>query len=97
MTQKEIKDELEAVHFVQAAAPCFMGSGHFLVREVIADNEGGRMEHAIVQCGDRTPIPELYIDLPKGSSMGVSIDLNTDGAADCYIAVICHKKNGKDK
>lgn len=53
--------------------------------------------HAIVLAGDRTPVPELYIDLPKGASMGVSIDLNTSGGANAYVAIVCHRKDGKNK
>ena len=55
-------------------------------------------DHAIVLLGDgRTPIPELNIDLPKGSSIGVNIDLNTSGGANVYIAVVAYRKDGKNE
>ena len=56
----------------------------------------GGTSHAIVVCGERTIIPELYIDLPKGSSIGISLDLNTSGSANVYVAVICHRKDGSN-
>lgn len=54
-------------------------------------------EHGLVIAStSRTAIPELYIDMPKGSSLGVTIDLNTSGSANVYVAVICHRKDGND-
>jgi hypothetical protein len=44
----------------------------------------------------RTTAPELNIDLPKGSSLGVKVDLNTSGGADFYMALVCHRKEGKN-
>ena len=57
----------------------------------------GGTTHAIVVCGNRTVVPELYIDLPKGASIGISIDLNTSGGANAYVAIVCHRKDGNDK
>jgi hypothetical protein len=55
-------------------------------------------DHAIVLLSDgRTPVPELNIDLAKGSSLGVKIDLNTDGGANVYCAIVCYRKDGKNK
>ena len=57
----------------------------------------GGTDHAIVQGTEgRITIPELYIDLPKGSSVGIEIDLNTSGGANAYVAVACHRKDGSD-
>jgi len=54
-------------------------------------------DHAIVNLSDgRTPIPELNIDIPKGSSIGVNIDLNTSGGANVYIAVVAYRKDGNN-
>ena len=54
-------------------------------------------DHAIVLCSEgRTTIPELAIDLPKGGSIGIKIDLNTSGGANVYAAVVCHRKDGNN-
>jgi hypothetical protein len=54
-------------------------------------------DHAMVIAStSRTTIPELNIDLPKGSSIGVKIDLNTSGGANVYVAVVCHRKDGSN-
>lgn len=54
-------------------------------------------DHAIVLCKEgRTTIPELNIDLAKGSSIGINIDLNTSGGANVYVAVVCHRKDGNN-
>lgn len=54
-------------------------------------------DHAIVLCQEgRTPIPELNIDLSKGSSIGLKLDLNTSGGANVYAAVSCHRKDGNN-
>ena len=54
-------------------------------------------DHAIVLCSEgRTTIPELNIDLPKGSSIGLKLDLNTSGGANVYAAIVCHRKDGNN-
>lgn len=54
-------------------------------------------DHGIVLLSEgRTPVPELNIDLDKGASLGVKIDLNTDGGANVYVAVVCYRKDGKN-
>ena len=54
-------------------------------------------DHAIVLCQEgRTTIPELNIDLAKGSSIGLKLDLNTSGGANVYAAVVCHRKDGNN-
>jgi hypothetical protein len=54
-------------------------------------------DHAIVLCKEgRTTIPELNIDLKKGNSIGIKIDLNTSGGANVYAAIVCHRKDGND-
>lgn len=55
-------------------------------------------DHAIVLLNDgRTSVPELNIDLAKGASLGVKIDLNTSGGANVYVALVCYRKDGKNK
>lgn len=44
----------------------------------------------------RTTAPELNIDLAKGSSLGVKIDLNTSGGADVYVALVGYRKEGNN-
>jgi hypothetical protein len=54
-------------------------------------------DHALVLLKEgRTPVPELNIDLAKGSSLGVKVDLNTSGGADFYAAIVCYRKDGKN-
>jgi len=55
-------------------------------------------DYAKVLCksDDRTTIPELNIDLPKGSAIGIKLDLNTSGGANVYAAIICHRKDGNN-
>jgi hypothetical protein len=39
----------------------------------------------------------IDIELPKGSSLGVKMDTQTSaGATDIYVALICHRKDGKN-
>ena len=55
-------------------------------------------DHAIVNLSEgRTAINELNIDLPKGASLGVEIDLNTSGGANVYVAVVAYRKDGKNE
>lgn len=57
----------------------------------------GGSDHAIVLCKEgRTVIPQLNIDLIKGSSLGIKVDLNTSGGANVYAAIVCHRKDGKN-
>jgi len=54
-------------------------------------------DHAIVLCSEgRTTIPELNIDLSKGASLGLKLDLNTSGGANVYAAIVCHRKDGNN-
>lgn len=54
-------------------------------------------DHAIVLLTEgRTTAPELNIDLAKGSSLGIKVDLNTSGGADFYCAVVGYRKDGKN-
>jgi len=54
-------------------------------------------DHAIVLLTEgRTAAPELNIDLSKGSSLGVKVDLNTSGGADFYCAVVGYRKEGNN-
>jgi hypothetical protein len=57
----------------------------------------GGTDHAkILLTEGRTSAPELNIDLAKGSSLGVNIDLNTSGGADVYVALVGYRKEGKN-
>lgn len=57
----------------------------------------GGTDHALVLLTEgRTSAPELNIDLAKGSSLGIKIDLNTSGGADCYVAVVGYRKEGNN-
>jgi hypothetical protein len=57
----------------------------------------GGSDHAKVLLTEgRTSAPELNIDLAKGSSLGVKIDLNTSGGADVYVALVGYRKEGKN-
>ena len=57
----------------------------------------GGTDHALVLLTEgRTSAPELNIDLAKGSSLGINIDLNTSGGADCYVAIVGYRKDGKN-
>jgi hypothetical protein len=54
-------------------------------------------DHAIVLLTEgRTAAPELNIDLSKGSSLGIKVDLNTSGGADFYCAVVGYRKEGNN-
>jgi hypothetical protein len=54
-------------------------------------------DHAkVILTEGRTAAPELNIDLAKGSSLGVKVDLNTSGGADLYIAAVCYRKEGNN-
>jgi len=54
-------------------------------------------DHAMVLLSEgRTPAPSLNIDLAKGSSLGINIDLNTSGGADVYVAIIGYRKEGNN-
>lgn len=54
-------------------------------------------DHAIVLIPEgRTTAPELNLDLAKGSSLGIKIDLNTSGGANVYVAIVCYRKDGKN-
>lgn len=64
-----------------------------------ADSDGamtGGTDHLLALGSDgRTPIVELAIDLPKGSSIGIEIDGNTTGSFQCYAALIGFKRDPK--
>lgn len=54
-------------------------------------------DHAkILLTEGRTSAPELNIDLAKGSSLGINIDLNTSGGANVYVAVVGYRKEGNN-
>jgi hypothetical protein len=54
-------------------------------------------DHAVILLTEgRTTAPRLNINLPKGSSLGVKVDLNTSGGADFYCAVVGYRKDGQN-
>jgi len=55
-------------------------------------------DHALILLDEgRTSVPEINIDLAKGSSLGVKIDLNTSGGANVYVAIVGYRKDGSNK
>jgi hypothetical protein len=56
----------------------------------------GGTEHAVLYMDDGRLYAPLTIALERGSSIGVSIDLNTSGGANVYCALIGYRKNGKN-
>ena len=57
----------------------------------ITSNEGN---HAII-CGSGRIFAEVPISLARGSSVGVSVDINTSGAASAYAAIIFRRVDGR--
>lgn len=65
-----------------------------------ADGDGaftGGTDYAILGGKEetRSSYPELNIELPRGASIGVEVDLNTSGAANVYFALITHERDPK--
>ena len=56
----------------------------------------GGTEHAILYTGDGRLYASLDIDIPRGSSIAVTIDLNTSGGANVYGALIGYVKDNKN-
>ena len=56
----------------------------------------GGTEHAVFIMDDGRLFAPLTIDLERGSTLGISIDLNTSGGANAYCAIIGYRKNGKN-
>ena len=57
-------------------------------------------DHGIVMLKgeSRTPVPELNIDLKKGSSIGIKINPNTTaGGCQVYVAFVVHRKDGNNQ
>lgn len=57
----------------------------------------GGTEHAILYMTDGRLFAGLDMELPKGSSIGVTIDLNTSGGANIYCALVGYLKDIKNK
>ena len=53
----------------------------------------GGTDHAILFMGDGRLFATLDMELPKGASVGVEIDLNTSGGANVYVALIGYSKD----
>jgi hypothetical protein len=95
---------------VDAATACDMvsnanfGSSNSLSSTTVAykataDNQTltGGTDHALLYMTDGRLYAPLAIDLPRGSSIGVKIDLNTSGGANVYCALVGYRKDGKNK
>jgi hypothetical protein len=57
----------------------------------------GGTEHALLYMTDGRLYANLTIEMPRGSSLGVKIDLNTSGGANVYCALIGYRKDGTNK
>ena len=58
----------------------------------------GGSDHAILYSGDGRLFASLNIELPKGSAVGIKIDLNTSGGANVYCVLtgyVADKKNSR--
>jgi len=51
-------------------------------------------DHALIYMTDGRMAAPVNIELPKGASVGVKIDLNTSGGANVYCALIGYRKDG---
>ena len=63
-----------------------------------ADGDGaftGGTDYALLggKADSRSAYPELNIEVPRGASIGVEVDLNTSGAANVYFALITHERD----
>jgi hypothetical protein len=56
----------------------------------------GGTDHAIIQAPEGRTAAKLNIDVPKGSSLGVKIDLNTSGGCNVYLALVGYRKLGNN-
>lgn len=93
---------------VDDAVPCPMisnsnfGSSNTLDSLIYTASASGKTltggsDHAkVILPEGRTTAPELNIDLAKGSSLGIKIDLNTSGGADVYVALVGYRKEGRN-
>lgn len=50
-------------------------------------------DHAILGAGEGRSFATVNVELPKGSGVGVKIDINTDGGANVYLAFIGYVKD----
>ena len=65
-----------------------------------ADGDGaftGGSDYALLggKAESRGSYPELNIEVPRGASIGVEVDLNTSGAANVYFALISYERDPK--
>jgi hypothetical protein len=56
----------------------------------------GGSDHAILYSGDGRLFANINIELPKGSSIGIKIDLNTSGGANVYCTLIGYVADDKN-
>lgn len=57
----------------------------------------GGTDHALLYMTDGRLFASLDIEMPKGSAIGVKIDLNTSGGANVYCALIGYIKDANNK
>lgn len=73
-----------------------LGSGTLCYKGADGGTITGGSTHAIIGVSEgrnQFPIP---MELPRGSSVGITIDLNTSGGANVYIALIGYLKDAND-
>jgi hypothetical protein len=73
-----------------------LSSTTFAYKGADGDTMTGGTTHAIIGIAEgrnQFPIP---MELPRGSAMGVKIDLNTSGGANVYVALIGYLKDEND-
>jgi hypothetical protein len=56
----------------------------------------GGTDHGVLYMGDGRLFASLDIDIPRGSSIGLTIDLNTSGGANVYAALIGYKQDSNN-
>ena len=69
-----------------------------LIYKATASNQtltGGTTHLISFTAGPRLAIP-LSLNIPRGSSLGITIDLNTSGGANVYVALIGYRKDGSN-
>jgi hypothetical protein len=57
----------------------------------------GGTDHAYLGMAEGRSFAALNMVLPKGSSLGMKVDLNTSGGANVYVAIIGFRKNGQNR
>jgi len=77
------------------------GSDNTLAADVYKGKDGGTItggnDIAKLLLGEGRSFFTIDWELPKGKSLGATIDLNTSGGANMYCAIICHLKDPKEQ